>query len=97
MASEKQLSHGLPVTCQTNANMLSTMTMNLSLNTTAVVYQKDLFLGPLLFLLYIDELPAVFKLFMPISFANDTNLFFRSRNVNMLVDDINTELVNVYA
>ena len=34
---------------------------------------------------------------MPILFADDTNLFCSSHNVNMLVDDINTELVNVYA
>ena len=34
---------------------------------------------------------------MPISFADDTNLFCTSHNVNMVVDGINTELVNVYA
>ena len=54
-------------------------------------------LGPLLFLLCINDLPAVSKLFMPILFAADKNLFCTSHNVNMLVDDINTELVNVYA
>ena len=43
MAFEDQLSHGLPVTCQTDANMLSTMAMDLSVNTSAVVYHKDLF------------------------------------------------------
>ena len=42
-ANEGQLSHGLPVTCQTDANMLSTMAMNLSVNTSAVVCHKDLF------------------------------------------------------
>ena len=50
-----------------------------------------------MFLLYINDLPAVSKLFMPILFADDPNLFCTSHNVNMLVDDINTELVNVYA
>ena len=54
-------------------------------------------LGPLLFLLYINDLPAVSKLFMLILFADDTNLFCTSHNVNMLVDDTNTELANVYA
>ena len=53
-------------------------------------------LGPLLFLIYINDLPAVSKLFMTILFANDTNLFCTSHDVNMLVDDINTELVNVH-
>ena len=42
MAFEDQLSHGLPVTCQTDTDMLSTMAMNLSVNTSAVVYHKDL-------------------------------------------------------
>ena len=32
-------------------------------------------LGPLLFLIYINYLPMVSSLFMPISFADDTNLF----------------------
>ena len=54
-------------------------------------------IGPLLFLLYINDLPAVSKLFMLILFADDTNLFCTSHNVNMLVDYINTELVNLYA
>ena len=45
----------------------------------------------------VNDLPAVSKLFMPILFANDTNLFCTRLDVNMLVDDINTELVNVYA
>ena len=32
-------------------------------------------LGPLLFLIYINDLPSVSNLFMPILFADDTNLF----------------------
>ena len=30
-------------------------------------------LGPLLFMIYINDLPSVSKLFMPIRFADDTN------------------------
>ena len=54
-------------------------------------------LGPLLFLIYINDLPAVSKLFMPILFADDTNLFCTSQNVNSLIEEINRELANVYA
>ena len=54
-------------------------------------------LGPLLFLISINDLPAVSKLFLPISFAYDTNLFCTSPNVNSLIEEINRELVNVYA
>ena len=54
-------------------------------------------LGPLLFFIYINDLPAVSKLFMPILFADDTNLFCTSQNVNSLIEEINRELANVYA
>ena len=54
-------------------------------------------LGPLLCLLYINDLPAVSKLSMPILFADDTNLFCTSHNVNSFIEKIKRELVNVYA
>ena len=54
-------------------------------------------LGPLLFLIYMNDLPAVSKLFMPILFADDTNLFCTSHNVNSLIEEINRESANVYA
>ena len=34
---------------------------------------------------------------MPILFADDTNLFCTSQNVNSLIEEVNRELVNVYA
>ena len=40
--------------------------------------------GPLLFLLYINDLPSVSNLFMPILFADDTNLFCNGPNLNEL-------------
>ena len=43
-------------------------------------------LGPLLFLLYINDLPSVSKLFMPILFADDTNLFCNGPNLNELIE-----------
>ena len=48
-------------------------------------------------MIYINDLPAVSKLFMPILFADDTNLFCTSQNVNSLIEEINRELANVYA
>ena len=36
-------------------------------------------LGPLLFLLYINDLPQASKLLDPIMFADDTNLFFQGK------------------
>ena len=38
-------------------------------------------LGPLLFLIYINDLPSVSKFFLPILFADDTNLFCTGRHL----------------
>ena len=54
-------------------------------------------LGPLLFLFFINDLPSVSKLFMPILFADDTNLFCTGDDLDLLVDKINVEMTNVYA
>ena len=54
-------------------------------------------LGPLLFLIFINDLPSVSKLFMPILFADDINLFCTGDNLDLLVDRINVEMTNVYA
>ena len=43
-------------------------------------------LGPLLFLLYINDLPSVSSLIMPILFADDTNLFCNGPNLNELIE-----------
>ena len=45
-------------------------------------------LGPLLFLIYINDLPSVSTLFMPILFADDTNLFCTGQNLDDLVQKI---------
>ena len=42
-------------------------------------------LGPLLFLIYTNDLPSVSKYFMPILFADDTNLFCIGPNLHDIV------------
>ena len=42
-------------------------------------------LGPLLFLIYKNDLPMVSSLFMPILFADDTNLFCTNDELDILV------------
>ena len=54
-------------------------------------------LGPLLFLIFINDLPSVSKLFMPLLFADDTNLFCAGDDLDLLVDKINVEMTDVYA
>ena len=59
------------------------------------MYREDRFL--LLFLLYTNDLPAVSKLCMQLSFAYDKNLFTTKYDVNSLVEEATRELVNMYA
>ena len=54
-------------------------------------------LGPLLFLIYINDLPSVSKLFMPILFADDTNLFCTGKNLGDIVNEINVEIDMIYS
>ena len=53
-------------------------------------------LGPLLFLIYINDLTLVSSLFMPIIFADDTNLFCTNAKLDILVNEINVELDKIY-
>lgn len=49
-------------------------------------------LGPLLFILYINDLVNVTKLADVIMFADDTNLFFNGKNLDDLICTVNAEL-----
>ena len=49
-------------------------------------------LGPLLFLLYINDIVNVSNILFPILYADDTNLFMSGKNIDTLIMNINTEL-----
>ena len=49
-------------------------------------------LGPLLFLIYINDLPNVSDRFQATLFADDTTLIFKGHDYNILIDLCNTEL-----
>ena len=49
-------------------------------------------LGPLLFLLYINDLPNVCKSTNPVLYADDTNLFINGKNLIDLQTTFNSEL-----
>lgn len=49
-------------------------------------------LGPLLFLIYVNDLPEASKILNPIMFADDTNLFFSHENIETLFQIVNKEL-----
>ena len=52
-------------------------------------------LGPLLFLLYINDLPDSSALLHFILFADDTNVFFSHNSIHSLLSIVNTELIHV--
>ena len=51
-------------------------------------------LGPLLFLIFVNDL-AQSTLLDPIMFADDTNLFFSNKNIKILFETVNRELLNI--
>ena len=52
-------------------------------------------LGPLLFLLYLNDLPSVSRLLKFVMFADDTNAFIRGSNLKNMITDFNSELVKI--
>ena len=64
------------------------------LNITCGVPQGSI-LGPLLFLLYINDLCKASNIITPIMFADDTNLFYSNKNIKILFKEMNIELKNI--
>ena len=52
-------------------------------------------LGPLIFLIYANDLQYASNLLDPIIFADDTNLFYVEENIKTLFDIANIELQKI--
>ena len=52
-------------------------------------------LGPLLFILFVNDIPSISKLAELIMFADDTNLFFKHANISELFVNVNNELQKI--
>ena len=53
-------------------------------------------LGPLLFLIYVNDLCCVSDILNPITFADDTNLFLTGTDIHEMTESFNHELNKVY-
>ena len=53
-------------------------------------------LGPLLFLIYVNDLPNASKILKCIMFADDTNIFFSHKDIKLLFETVNCELANIH-
>ena len=53
-------------------------------------------LGPLLFLLYINDLPNISEVLNFYLFADDTNIYYQSNSLNELEKAVNKELSKLY-
>ena len=71
--------------CYVNGNLSSTLTINCGVPQGSI-------LGPLLFLIYINDLPNCLNEGSPRMYADDTNISFKSKNLVELQDCMNTEL-----
>ena len=63
-------------------------------NTTCGVPHGSI-LGPLLFLVYVNDFPSSSKILNAIMFADDTNLFHEHKNIIKLFATVNEELMNI--
>ena len=52
-------------------------------------------LGPLLFLIYINDLINVSKSLYTVLFADDTNMFYSDKNPDKIMETINNELAKI--
>ena len=64
-------------------------------NITFGVPQRSI-LGPLLFLLYVNDIANVSKLLFPILFADDTNVFLSGKNIDQMTNIMNDELDSIF-
>ena len=65
------------------------------LNTITCGVPQGSILGPLLFLLYVNDIVEVSSVLIPILYADDTSLFLIGKNNNVLIHNMNNKLIKI--
>ena len=94
MALEERPWSGTEVTLVTENSLFQSMDMNHILLQLHGVPQGSL-LGPLLFIIYVNDIQNSSSILSFILFADDSNLVYTHRDPAQLVSTLNTELINV--
>ena len=68
---------------------------NSEIETTSCGVPQGSILGPLLFILYVNDLSKVSNKFVSILFADDTTILFEGHNIDSIVTSLNYELVKL--
>ena len=82
MVSEELPWNGLKITCKIDIDLLNMLTMKQEPRTIACTVQQWSILCP--YLVYINHSHMLSSLFVAISFADDTNLFWTTDNLDIL-------------
>ena len=87
--------NGLKIIYQIECNTLLIITISHPMKKIHCGAPQGSILGPILFLLYINDLTSVSEFCFPVLFADDTNMFITGKDMDILCHQLNEDLRNV--